>query len=81
MITIDGIKYKPLVRVENDYTVNTYLIEEKWFTDNGFDDIYQIGDDTDLGSEIGDTLYHMTKCDPPEYKFIKIKDELTIICV
>lgn len=78
MITIDGIKYRQLVRVQNDYTVSSYLIEEKWFTDNGIDDIYQIDGDSDLGSKIDDTLYHMTKCDPPAYKFIKIEDELTI---
>lgn len=78
MITIDGIKYKPLVRVENDYTVNTYLIEEKWFTDNGFDDIYRIDSDTDLGRKIDDTLYHMSESEEPGYNFIKIEDELII---
>lgn len=78
MITIDGIKYKQLVRVDNDYTVSSYLIEEKWFTDNGFDGIYQIDDGTALGRKIDDTLYHMTESDEPGYKFIKIEDELII---
>ena len=81
MINIDGIKYRQLVLADNDYTVSSYLIEEKWFTDNGFDDVYQISNDTDLGSKISDTLYHMTECDEPEYKFIEIKDELIVTMV
>lgn len=59
LVNIEGVLYRLLVNLDNDYSVSPYLIEERWYEDKGFKGIRDVNSSTEEGQLFENEVYEL----------------------